>query len=176
MRTRLAICALALAACQPLYGGRSEVLKNPPKQPIPAVKPEPIAYVEECTFDFHSRPATKHRTAQPQVVASASQVLTRAEAAPETPELGDLVTSSIVSYSRALAADPYDPEATLGLARAYDRVRHKGCALALLKRLGALADLPQFASAARPVARSVDDHATWFKGYRREALAALGLP
>jgi hypothetical protein len=170
-----ALIVFAAAACQPMYGGPAEHLhpvKTLPKGPQPAEPP--IAYVDDCTFDFHSRPATKHRAGSPQLDETAAQQLARAEA--DTPARGELIQGSIATYSRALAADPYDADATLGLALAYDHVLHKGCALALLKRLGKLADHPTFAAAAGPVADSVGDHAAWFKGYRREALAALGRP
>lgn len=168
---------LVLAACQPMYEGRAEPLHHLPPKPHPAPVPtEAIAYIDDCNFDFHHRAPVAHTVANVQLDTQGNEQLAKAAKAPTPPEQVDIVTGAIETYTRALQADPYDPDATLGLARAYDSVHRKGCALALLKRLGTLADHPKFASAARPVAESVDAHRVWFRDYRKEALAALGLP
>ena len=59
-----------------------------------------------------------------------------------------------------------------GLALAYDKVLRKGCALAMLKRLDALAANPKFG--AEPQINRVLDNESWFKPYRTDALKALG--
>ncbi len=173
---RFIVLVCALAACEPLYGGKSERLKTPEPTRAPVVQPEPIAYVEDCNFDFHKRAPVAHPVTNTQLDSQAGAQLAKVDKVPTPPEKIDVATSAIETYSRALASDPYDPEATLGLARAYDSVRRKGCALALLQRLGTLADHPKFAKAALPVAQSVGAHRTWFKDYRKEALAAVGNP
>lgn len=174
------VAALAFTACQPLHGGSSEPLNQLGVKPRPAVPVEPIAYVEDCAFDFHHKlPAAPSRTAVQAAVQldqTADTKLARADQLAPAPEKFDAVNDAIETYSRALVVNPYDPDATLGLARAYDSVRRKGCALALLKRLGTLADHTKFAGVAAPVADSVGMHKTWFQGYRREALSALGRP
>ena len=70
--------------------------------------------------------------------------------------------------------DPYDVDATLDLARAYDRVLRKGCAIAMLKRLATLSNHPAYAKQANLTIAQIDDNAGWFRGYRRDALAAVG--
>lgn len=70
----------------------------------PPVPTEAITYLEDCNFDFHHR-----------------------QLAPTPVERVDIVNGAIETYTRALRADPYDPDATLGLARAYDNVQRKGC-------------------------------------------------
>lgn len=171
-----AVWVLSLAACQPMYGQKADPLtKLDPNRP-PTIQPEPIAYVDDCNFDFHKRAPVAHVTTNAQLDRDGDVQVAKAEKAPTPPEKVDLANDAITTYSRALRDNPYDPDATLGLARAYDSVRRKGCALALLERLGKLADHPRFASAAMPVAQSVGAHRTWFKDYRKEALAALGNP
>ena len=71
--------------------------------------------------------------------------------------------------------DPYNADATLKLAVAYDKVLHKGCALAMLKRLASLSSNPKFANESNRARDAVGDNATWFKGYRKDALQAAGL-
>jgi hypothetical protein len=166
-------CVLSVAACQPMYVGRAEPLHAIPPKPIPTVAPEPVVYVDDCNFDFHRRVVVAHPVANVQLDTSASAQLAKAEKAPTPQDLVDNASTAIETYSRALQADPYDPDATLGLARAYDSVHRKGCALALLQRLGTLAVHPKFASDALPVAQSVYAHSSWFKAYRREAIALL---
>jgi len=82
--------------------------------------------------------------------------------------------AGVTDYAKALAKDPYDADATLGLAVAYDRAWKKGCALALLKRLDTLAANPKFAGAAQRSVDRIVDHPDWFKAYRRDALRAVG--
>ena len=70
--------------------------------------------------------------------------------------------------ARVLAiADAYDSMTS-------DRVYRKGCALAMLKRLSALEANPKFAKGAKLAIDRVTDNAQWFKGYRKDAIAAIG--
>jgi len=180
---RLGLAILALAACQPMYGARPQPLQHLPPRPHPAgpvVPVEPIGYVEACNFDFHRPPphvVARNPKAAATLVKTADDKLAAADrSGTPQPAQVDLVQGSIASYSAALRADPYDADATLGLALAYDRVQRKGCALALLKRLGALAAHPAFAAQAQLAAGRVGDHDAWFKGYRNAALDAVSGP
>jgi hypothetical protein len=83
-----------------------------------------------------------------------------------------MAAQGVEQYRQALIADPYNAEATLKLALAYDKVLRKGCALAMLKRLDALAANPKFG--AEPQINRVLDNESWFKPYRNDALKALG--
>jgi len=77
-------------------------------------------------------------------------------------------------FRNALSKDPYNAEATLKLALAYDKVYRKGCALKLLARIATLEGHPSFRTAAKRAADQVADSGEWFKGYRKEAIAAVG--
>jgi hypothetical protein len=169
-------CVLSLAACQPMYGQRAEPLSKYEPGKHPVVPPEQIAYVDDCNFDFHKHAPVAHVKTNVQLDQQGEVQVAKAEKTPPAQERVDLVTDAISTYSRALRDNPYDPDATLGLARAYDSVRRKGCALALLDRLGTLSEHPKFASSALPVAQSVVAHRAWFHDYRKEALAALRNP
>ena len=76
-------------------------------------------------------------------------------------------------YSKALVKDPYNAEATLKLALAYDKVFHRGCALKLLARIAVLENHPKFRISARRIVESVTDNAEWFKAYRKDAIAVI---
>jgi light-regulated signal transduction histidine kinase (bacteriophytochrome) len=80
----------------------------------------------------------------------------------------------IDSYRRALLSDPYNAEATLKLALAYDRVLRKGCALAMLRRLETLAANPTLQPEAEPMIQLVVANPHWFKPYHGDALRAVG--
>ena len=85
-----------------------------------------------------------------------------------------MIKEAIDKYRNALIKDPYNVDATLKLAVAYDKVLRKGCALAMLKRLAALSNNPKCASEANRNIDSIDANGQWFKGYRKEAMAAVG--
>jgi len=85
-----------------------------------------------------------------------------------------LLKEAIDKYRNALIKDPYNIPATLKLAVAYDRVLRKGCAIAMLKRLAALSNNPKWTSEANRNIDAIDANAQWFKGYRKDAMAAVG--
>jgi hypothetical protein len=177
MKTAIAlgVASLVLVACQPLYGSRPERLYN--LKPVAAVPTdEPVArpvYVEACTVDFQRKPVKRTTRHPAGLVATADDAIAAADATADATKRIDLVREGIEDYSRALSQDPYDADATLKLALAYDRVYRKGCALALLRRLLALKAHPAFTPAATQDIDRVDDNPHWFRDYRAEALKAV---
>ena len=170
-----------IAACRPVYDGAAEPLSKPKVVPVskrPPVPPTTIAktpYVEKCNVDFRRDPIGTKRnpTAASTHVAAGDIKVAEAGHAPKETAKVDLVVEGIKSYRRALEADPYDADATLQLALAYDEVLRKGCALAMLRRLDELALHPKLGIAAKPRARRVKDNEDWFHDYRKEALDAI---
>jgi hypothetical protein len=179
---RVGLCValgVAAAACQPLYGGKPEKLHNPEKKkapPEPADTATEIKYVDDCTASFQDDPRKWHP--QPQLARSLIDVgdtaIASSDKATEANAKVGLIKDAIDKYRNALLKDPYSADATLKLAIAYDRVIRKGCALAMLKRLAALSNNPKFAPDANRDIDSVGDNAEWFKGYRKDAMGALG--
>ena len=172
---RFTALVLALAGCQ-MYGGPPAHLRTPePTKPPPTpVIAATLPQAETCEVDFARPVAKARRTKDAEKLSTAGdQALRRADPA-DTPERVALVEQSMTDYDRALAADPYYAEATLGLALAYDRVQHKGCALAMLRRLEALTNNSVLRGDAEAAIQRVADNVHWFKEYRREALQAVG--
>jgi hypothetical protein len=85
-----------------------------------------------------------------------------------------LIKEAIDKYRNALIKDPYNLEATLKLAVAYDITLRKGCAIAMLKRLAGFSNHPKWAKEANRDIDAIADNLTWFKGYRKDAMAAVG--
>jgi hypothetical protein len=169
---------LALAACK-IYGdppaplAHYEIRKHPAGwDKDPEVK---VAYVEACATDFHRDAKGQRR--QPQVaqarVTDGDTTLAEATKATTDTAKADLIIRGIQHYADALRADPYDAQATLKLALAYDKVLHKGCAIAMLRRLESLTQNPKLAGDASHRIDDVVDNTQWFKGYRKEALEAV---
>src|SRR6185436_7705289 len=108
------------------------------------------------------------------LVGDGDSTLAQMPKAKEPAAQAELIKQSIDKYRSALVKDPYNQEATLKLAVAYDMVYRKGCALALLKRIAALESNPKYKSAAKRVADEVADNGQLFKGYRKDAVSAVG--
>src|SRR5262245_1879926 len=175
-----ALAAMFVLACQPLYGGKAEKMKNPePKKPPPdaVTGPIEIKYVEDCPSDFRGDPK-KIPPPQPglaqNLVGEGDSALASSDKAKEPKEQVGLIKDAIDKYRNALVKDPYNVDATLKLALAYDRVLRKGCAITMLKRLSSLSNHPKWRPDANRAIDSVADNASWFKGYRKEATAAVG--
>jgi hypothetical protein len=174
------VASLALAACQPMYGTKPEKMRNPTRGsavPTEEIAAKPV-YIEDCPVDFQKAPPKTgvkrdERTAATLVDRGDATIAT-ATVTEDGTRLGDLLRASIDHYSGALVRDPYNADATLKLALAYDRVHRKGCALALLKRLVALAGNRIYEKAATADINRVDDNKQWFRDYRAEALKAIG--
>jgi hypothetical protein len=167
-----------LVACQPLYGGKPEKLVNPQKKKAPKeeVVEVQIKDVEECVADFRGdaknvRPQTSLSN---QITSEGDSALASSDKAPDINARVGLIKDSIDKYRNALIKDPYNADATLKLALAYDKLYRKGCALAMLKRLNSLTANPKYAIKANPEIDSITDNNAWFKRYRKEALAAAG--
>jgi hypothetical protein len=165
--------------CQALYGGKPEKLaklerKTKPKEA--EEKPPEIKYVEECSTNFRDDPKLARRdpSRANALVGDGDDTLAQASRAKDEGGRAELVRQSIDKYRSALVKDPYNAEATLKLALAYERVYRKGCVLALLKRIASLESNPTFKPQAKRVADSVADDGNMFKGYRKDAVQAVG--
>ena len=175
----LGVASVGLAACAPMYGAASEPMRNPKTIASRAEAPAPPpAYVDECRVDFQKVAprggVARNERAAARLVDTGDATRTRADAAVEPHARGDLLRETVERYASALVQDPYNADATLKLALAYDRVYRKGCALALLRRLVALTGNRKFAPEATADINRVDDNKQWFKDYRQEALRAIG--
>jgi tetratricopeptide (TPR) repeat protein len=181
---RLGVClaliaGVGLVGCQELYGGKPEKLPTVPTKKRP--KEEPVAEVQikdidECQADFRSDPKSVRPQTGPsgQFTADGDTAIGNADKARQAAEQASLYREAIDKYRNALIKDPYNAEATLKLAVAYDKVYRKGCAIAMLKRLAALSTNPKYAKTATPMIDSIGDNAQWFKRYRKDATAAVG--
>ena len=181
---RLGVCfalvaGVGIVGCQPLYGGKPEKLVAPAKKKPPkeeAVVEVQIKDIEECTADFRGDPkrATQDTRVSNNLTAEGDTALVNSDKATDPAAQAGLIKDSIDKFRNALIKDPYNAEATLKLALAYDRVYRKGCAIAMLKRLAALSGNPKFATKATPAIDSIGDNGQWFKRYRKDAIAAVG--
>ncbi len=179
MKQLVACLAMALVACQPLYGGKPEHLHTPEKKKKPPeaeAAPVEVKYVDDCNADFRDDPKKVH----PQVAMSrqltdaGDTALVQGDKEKVEQKKVDLWREAIDKYRNALIKDPYNINATLQLAVAYDKLMRKGCAIAMLKRLAALSNNPKWSNEANRNIDSIDANGQWFKGYRKDALAAVG--
>jgi hypothetical protein len=178
-RLGLALVVFGVASCSPLYGSKPDKLKNPveKKRPKEAEEAAPqITYVEECNANFSDDPK-KVRAQTPmsrQLFDQGEVALDSADKAKEDQLKVTHLKDAIDKYRNALVKDPYNVPATLKLAVAYDRVLRKACAIAMLKRLASLSNNPKWASEANRNIDAIDANAQWFRGYRKDALGAVG--
>jgi hypothetical protein len=183
---RLSLASVLLTGCA-MYSHKADPLRNPPRiKPDKAAlaaqaEPEP-SYVDDCSVDFTAAPTPKRQkpTAAKLVASGDASLGQRPLGAanvppPSTPDAAKATVDAIDRYREALQNDPYDADATLKLALAYDRMLRKGCALAMLNRLAALADSDKLGAEARPKVQLVKQNGHWFRGYRLTALKAAGL-
>ena len=184
MGKTLTLACVLVAACQPLYPK-----DNTPKLKNPTVikakddkdkdkdKDKP-PYVETCTVDFTLPPVKKRQTpaADALVVQGDTAVATAKPAPLISPTKVNQMTLAVDHYSNALRKDPYHAGATLQLALAYDEILRKACALAMLKRLHSLTTNPVLTKDAEAKIALVEQNLHWFKGYRKEAMTAVGSP
>lgn len=166
-------------ACQPLYGGKPEKLVAPQKKKAPPKEETteaPIKEIDECQADFRGDPKNvrPQTSISNQLTGEGDTALASSDKANDPQQRVGLLRESIDKYRNALIKDPYNAEATLKLALAYDRVYRKGCAIAMLKRLAALTVNPKYAKTANPTIDSISDNGQWFKRYRKDAMSAVG--
>lgn len=171
--------ALAATGCQPLYGAKPEKLHNPEKKKKPpeVVEAAPeVKYVEDCNADFRDDPkkAPHFTPMSKQLEQTGDTALDQGDRSKDDQTKVGLWREAIDKYRNALVKDPYNVEATLKLAVAYDKFLRKGCAIAMLKRLAALSNNPKWSSEANRNIDAIDANAQWFKGYRKDAMAAVG--
>ncbi|MBK7534627.1 MAG: hypothetical protein IPI49_04470 [Myxococcales bacterium] len=173
----LAACA---AGCGPLYGGKAEKLKPPTKKPRPPeaeIAAVPVKYIEDCTVNFATPPVKANNNSAARAAAENAEQKVDESIRSDDPRAQVAAVEGAISAAKtALKVDPYNANATLQLARAYDRALRKGCALALLKRLSALetAVSYDFARDAKAALDRVSDNPKWFSGYRKDAMSAAG--
>jgi hypothetical protein len=167
-----------VAACGPMYGGKPEPMAKPKPVAHKEPPPEPLTFKDDCGQP--SGPRSKLPTTVVRNSADSDNRVQRGdqkqvEAAAETnvEKKKDLTLASIDNYIRALAADPYNAEATLKLALAYHKTQRKGCALVMLRRLDKLSSHPSFQQVANNWKQEVYDNTAWFVPYRDEALKAI---
>ncbi|HEY0252395.1 MAG TPA: hypothetical protein VGC41_12760 [Kofleriaceae bacterium] len=169
---------LGVVACQPLYGDPPERPHTPEPKVKPAEPPPPEPqYVTECTGHFTEEPKKFHPNpvlAQP-FIDNGDTAIATSEKSTEPVARTTMVVTAIERYRSALVKDPYNADATLKLAVAYDKVLRKGCAIVMLKRLASLTNNPKLAPDANRSIQAIPINAGWFKGYRRDALDAVGL-
>src|SRR4029079_13602340 len=135
-----------------------------------------IKYVDDCNANFSDDPkrASKQTAMSNQLFTLGENALDQSDKAKEDSMKVSLLKEAIDKYRNSLIKDPYNVGATLKLAVAYDRVLRKGCAIAMLKRLASLSNNPKWAAEANRNIDSIDANAQWFKGYRKDAMAAVG--
>jgi len=171
--------ALAVAACQPMYKAPAAKLHEPaevdhPK--APPVQAEKLPQATECVVPRSQAPKAvteAEKTQAKSYVGSGDAKVERfAKLTVSTPtdERVLLIRRAIDDYRSALTKDPYNVDATLELARAYDLAQHKGCALVMLRRLETLS---QTSSEAIQRINDVDANDSWFHDYRDEARQAI---
>lgn len=165
--------------CQALYGGKPERMPPVPRKkapPEPPVIEAQIKEIDDCKADFQGDPklVRPQGALSSQLSGEGDTAIANSDKSAEPAAQAGLIREGIDKYRNALIKDPYNAEATLRLARAYDRVYRKGCAIALLKRLAKLAENPKFAKQATREIDSIGDNDQWFKRYRKDAIAAVG--
>jgi hypothetical protein len=158
-----------------MYKGPAAKLHEPKvvdHKDVPTENPK-APLITQCTTERSTAPKTVPATAQ----AEAGGLVTRGDTqikqytSSTADDRGLLVRQAIDNYRQALVKDPYNVDATLQLARAYDTARRQGCAIVMLKRLSQLS--ARFPTAATAIDDIVaNDH--WFEDYRDEAKAAIG--
>jgi hypothetical protein len=166
----------AMGACKPMYGDPPQRLRNP--EPVPHGPDLPgeeakIIYNNECDLITTRTPAKRETAAAEQHIDRGDEKLRIWTKAPPEAKT-DLIIDGIDEYSAALRKDPFNAQATLKLALAYDKVLRKGCVMALLQRLDQLAQNPKFKREAEGAIDELEQQSKWFAPYRKDALRAVG--
>jgi len=174
----LSVIAFAVVGCRPIYGDKPDKLANPAKKKRPPDAPETateVKYVEDCQTNFREEKRPVQDTASAnRLTGEGDSAVQQSNAAKEPSAAAGLIRDAIDKYRNALMKDPYNADATLKLALAYDKVYRKGCALKLLARISQLEGNPKIGKGAKQAADQVADNKEWFKGYRKDAVSAVG--
>lgn len=165
-------------ACRPLYGDKPDKLVTPSKKKPPADAPitaAEVKYVDDCTTNFRDEKVPVRDTGTSiRLTGEGDSAVSQSNAAKEPSAAANLIKDAIDKYRNALMKDPFNADATLKLALAYDKVYRKGCALKLLARISQLEGNPKVGRGAKAAADQVADNKEWFKGYRKDAISAVG--
>src|SRR5262245_52289508 len=124
----VAIASFGLLACQPMYAEKPDTLRAPKviakkdQGPDKGDKKQPESeQVTACTFRTDLNPIQhgnrNQQLAAPLVTAGTKKLDAAAAVDKERPRI-PIVKGSITDYSDALRRDPFNAQATLGLARA----------------------------------------------------------
>jgi hypothetical protein len=163
-----------------MYGAPPQRLRSPEPIKPPATLPgddtakvEP--YNDDCAFltDRSGGKPMRDVSKAQQHTQNGDQKLKEFDTAPPSAK-SELIIDGIDEYAAALRKDPFNAQATLKLALAYDKIRHRGCALALLGRLDQLAQSPKFRADATSAIDEIEQRRKWFGGYRKDALRKVG--
>lgn len=165
-----------------MYGGKSERLHTPEKRrkPVePTEEVKAVPYVEDCQADFRKevKGLKVDGTASQNLTNDGDTAIANGDKAKDPKQQSEQWRDGVDRYRQALVKDPYNHEATLKLALAYDKVYRKGCAIQMLRRLAQLAGQTYNSKWARDAQKDIDDvydHTNWFRGYRKEAMTAVG--
>ena len=178
----LVAVAFGTTGCAELYGGKPETLAKPTKKKKPPEEKAPevvIKYVEDCNASFHD-PAVVLPVKNSEIVIAqhladdGNAALSNAKKSADPKVQTSSYQLAIDKLGNALKHNPYSGDLTLQLAKAYDAVYRKGCAIKLLTRLEALSKNPKASPDAERTINLVVDDTTSFKGYRSAATAAVG--
>jgi hypothetical protein len=173
----VALASLTLIACQPMYGEKPDTLgkvkpitkKDGKEGDTGPAKPAPRQLVDTCSFNSHVDPKLSPKPdakqAAPFVKAGEAKLANAQKEPAELPRV-KIYQQGIDDYREALKKDPYDADATLGLARAYDGVNRSRCAILLVKRLKALQTNDKYRVQADRALAEIDANQQWFKEYR----------
>ena len=156
-----------LASCSGPYAAGPSPLVRPVKKKRPPAAS--ATYDDQCKTDFFadaSRVKPRPRDAD-QLVVQGNRILTSGDDEAAT------MLDALSKFRGALAADPYQAEATFKMAVVYAQLRKKGCAVALLKRLAELERHPDFERQAALMIQAAQGESS-FDGFRDEANAAVG--
>ena len=179
---RQVVFVLGLAACQPMYGAKPDRLRSPePLKPKVAAKdpkvepPPPPAYVDKCKLPMSAKLEQRDHRGAEQKLTEGQVRFDEAEKQPaDSTERAVAAKASLEKFRDAITQDHFHAEATLMLARAYDVFHRKGCALAMLQRIGAMRANKAFQREADRIARDVQRNADqWFAAYSTEARDAV---
>lgn len=180
---KVSIALVVLVSACNMYGEKAQRMRNPvPIQPTLAQKEQMkkeaevvIVDLPDCEYHERAMPVptkpSKQASELERTGDAQSQVFTKAS---DINVKKDALIDAIDTYGRALANDPFNPDLTLKLARAYEKAQRKGCALALLGRLNKLSNNEKFSKKTEPVINEVLDRKDYFERYRKEAVKALG--